>query len=102
MSWSLEWYPMEEMPLYNSRIPSHSTIITVAGIEKNAIMMFLLNVNAVFLVPGIAQMLWRLRGDNKSSLYILNHLYQLLTLKHVSKCNGAHLSDSSICMHIRT
>jgi len=74
---------MEEMPMYNSRIPSYSTIITVAGMEKNAIMMFLLNVNIVVFVPGIAQMLWRLHGDDKSSLYILNHLYQLMTLKHI-------------------
>jgi len=36
---------MEEMPVYNSRIPSHSTIITVAGMKKKAIMMCLLNVN---------------------------------------------------------
>jgi hypothetical protein len=74
---------MEEMPVYNSRIPSHSTIITVAGMEKNAIMIFLLNVNVVVFVPGIGQMLWRLRGDDKSSLYTLNRLYQLMTLKHI-------------------
>jgi hypothetical protein len=46
-------------------------------------MMFLLNVNAVILVSGIAQILWRLHGDDKSSLYTLNYLYQLMTLKHI-------------------
>jgi len=46
-------------------------------------MMFLLNVNVVAFVPGIAQMLWRLHGDDKSSLYTLNHLYQLQTLKYI-------------------
>jgi len=51
--------------------------------EKNAIMMFLLNVNIVVFVPGIAQMLWRLHGDDKSSLYTVNRLYQLMTLKHI-------------------
>jgi hypothetical protein len=46
-------------------------------------MLFLLNVNVVVFVPGIAQMQWRLHGDDKSSLYTLNCLYQLMILKHI-------------------
>jgi hypothetical protein len=62
--------------------------------------MFLLNVNGVVLVPGIAQMLWRLHGGDESSIYALNHLYQLMTLKHILKHIGADLSHSSVCMRV--